>query len=433
MSRSSTHRTSRRPITHRVTGLTFAALLVTALFACTAAPGSPSPEVPTSPPRTASATVAPSPSPSTTPTAVPASAEPTGLRWVEGGMAGVSATTDPTIAQELFVLGWSRGYLGFTSTYTKAKATMQSLLVTSSSDGLHWQGAGRLDLGGDDAGVIVTQVVEGPAGLLATGEPPGCSIHKAAVRMWRSADGTTWTPIDLEGVFGADSLPSVSGGSAGYIVLAASGSERAVWTSSDGASWRKRAVPLGGFNPQSVASFGGGFLLAGTTDVAPPDCGGTTGDAVAHRKGSAWSSLAGSPWASADLPNVLDGTETTMSVNRLNDETVLAEEVATTKAAPNGVVRDWTSSDGLTWRQNDALTRSLGYLLTDGTRTVFVGSTDQGGLVIRVLTHDLRAAILGADTAGPTIRGVGEAALGPAGIVVADAPGATSWLGVPIP
>jgi len=122
-----------------------------------------------------------------------------------------------------------------------------------------------------------------------------------------------------------------------------------------------------------------------------------------------------------------------MSVNRLNDETVLAEEVATTKAAPNGVVRDWTSSDGLTWRQNDALTRSLGYLLTDGTRTVFVGSTDQGGLVIRVLTHDLRAAILVADTAGPTIRGVGEAALGPAGIVVADGAGSTSWLGVPIP
>jgi hypothetical protein len=276
-------------------------------------------------------------------------------------------------------------------------------------------------------------VVEGPAGLLATAEGVGCALHKPAVRMWRSADGASWTPVDLAGVFGADSLPSVSGGSAGYIVLAASGGKRTVWTSPDGTSWRKSAVPGAGFNAQSVASFGGGFILAGTTDGVPPDCGGTTGAGDVHRTGSVWASQGGAPWAAADLPNLLDGSDTIMSVSRLSDETVLAEEVATTEAAPNGVVRSWTSSDGITWRQNDALRRSLGYPLTDGTRTYLVGSTDQGQLVIRVLTHDLRTAILATDTSGPTTRGVGEAALGPAGIVVADGPGAPSWLGVPIP
>ena len=343
-------------------------------------------------------------------------------------MPGVAASTDSGVSHdEFYVLGWSKGYLGFTSAYGGAIGKMQGLLVTSSADGLRWRSSGRLDFGSDDSNVVVTQVVEGPAGLLATAEWAGCALHKPAVRMWRSADGTSWTPVDLARVFGADSLPSVSGGSAGYIVLAATGKQRTVWTSGDGASWHKSAVPTGGFGAQSVASFQGGFVVAGTTRALSPYC---VQSASGPYVGSVWSSAHGSPWTSAKLPNVLVGADTTMSVYRLNDETVLADEVATGGTTQR---RAWTSSDGLTWQQNDALGGFQATPLTDGTRTVFAASTDQGQSEIWTLTHDLRLVKLSAGTDVPIAGPDSQVALGPAGIVVADSSGATSWLGVPVP
>jgi hypothetical protein len=423
---------SPQSFAHRAMRITVKAMLVASVAACTAASGVPSPTVPTSSPERTPGTLTPSPSASPTP--VPASADPTSLRWVEGAMPGVAAATDPTVDQEFYVLGWSKGYLGFTSTIVKATGKRQGLLVTSSADGLHWSGAGRLDPGGDDGAIIVTQLVEGPSGLLLTAEPAGCSLHKSAVRMWRSTDGAAWTSVDIRSVFGADALPGVSGGSAGYIVLAASGNGRTVWTSQDGAAWHRSALPSGGFSPQSVASFQRGFIMAGRTQVVPPDCGATQTGSVRRYAGSVWSSQHGSAWAAASLPNVLADTETTMSVRRLNDETVLAEEVATDGSGQADTVqqRAWTSSDGLTWRQNDALV-APGYLLTDGTRTMFARWTAQGQTEIWTLTRDLRLANLSAGTDVPIAAQDGQVALGPAGLVVTDSSGATSWLAVPVP
>ncbi len=430
MSRSYASRMGLRSLAHRVTVITVTALLVPSLAACTAGPG---PSFPGAPTRSPSSTPEPrTPSTSTAPTAIPAEDEPTSVRWVEGGMPGVEAAIEAAVAREFFVFGWRGGYLGFTSAYDNANGRLQGPSVTSSADGLQWHASGQLDPGNDDLPLVVTRVVEGPAGLLATAEQSGCAIHKPAVRMWRSSDGTSWTPIDLKGVFGADSLSSVSAGSSGYIAVSAAGKGRTVWTSSDGASWSRSPIPSGASNPDSVVSFRGGFVLASTTGVASSGCEQTTGTVAAHDTGSVWSSRTGSAWTAAVLPEEVIGTDTILSVDRLNDQTVLAEEIAFSADAPNGTRRDWTSSDGVIWRQSEVLTRALGYPLTNGARTFIIGSTDQGQLVIRVLTHDLRTQILAADASAPTVRGVAEAALGPAGFVVADASGATSWLGVPI-
>ena len=346
-------------------------------------------------------------------------------------MPGVAASAEAGVDHEFYVLGWSKGYLGFTSAYVRATGKMQGLIVTSSADGLHWRGSGRLDLGSDDFAVVVTRVVEGPAGLLATAEGVGCALGKPAVRMWRSADGAAWTPVDLGRVFGADSLTGVSGGSAGYIVLAAKGKERVVWTSLDGASWRKAAVASGGFGAQSVASFQGGFIVAGRTQAVSPDC---VGIADGPYVGSVWSSLHGSTWTSAKLPNVLVGTDATMSLDRLSDATVLAREQTVVGNAPDNAVQSqaWTSTDALTWREDDALAGS-GYPLTDGTRTVFADLTDQSQPEISALTDDLRVVKLPAGTDAPIAGPDGRVALGPAGIVVTDGSGASSWLGVLVP
>ena len=417
---------------HRSVLVMVVAMLLSPLVACTSASGSPS----AAPSASSTTSVIQTPSlpvsPSTSPTALPASADPTSLRWVEGEAPGVPAATDAKVGQEFYVFGWSKGYLGFTSAYVKATGVMQSLLVTSSTDGLHWSSAGRLDLGKGDIPIVVTQVVEGPSGLLATAEQVGCGWQKPALRMWRSTDGASWTPIDIKTVFGAEALPSVSAGSAGYIVLAASGQKRTVWTSQDGASWQKSVIPSGGFSPQSVASFQGGFILAGKTAVASLGCSETTGGPPPHYTGSVWSSEQGAPWAAATLPAVLSGSDTTMSAYSLNDTTVLIEEVATTKAAPNGAVRDWTSSDGLTWTPTDVLAASLGRPLTDGTRTIFV-RVDEGGAKIRQLTPDLRLVDLSAGTDVPIPDGFGLIALGPAGLVVCDVTGTQSWLGMLAP
>ena len=426
---------------HRSIVIVVAALILSPLAACSSAAGSPSPALPASSPTSAAQRPTFPVSPSTSPTTQPASADPASLRWIEGETPGfpaatdpgVSAATDPGVGQEFYVFGWSKGYLGFTSAYVKATGAMQSLLVTSSVDGLHWRDAGRLNLGSDDVPVIVTHVVEGPAGLLATAEQAGCAWQKPALLMWRSTDGATWTPIDIKTTFGADALPSVSAGSAGYIVLGASGEKRTVWTSRDGASWHKNAVPGGGFSSQSVASFQGGFILAGKTQVAPLDCGATTGGTVTRFTGSVWSSELGSPWTAAALPGVLSDTQTTMSVYRLNDTTVLVEEVANHAQGATLQQRDWTSSDGLTWKPTDVLAASLGDPLTIGTRTTFVTVTDQGVPEIRELTSDLRLVDIPAGADAPVFpQWFGLVALGPAGLVVSDVAGAKAWLGVPV-
>ena len=123
-----------------------------------------------------------------------------------------------------------------------------------------------------------------------------------------------------------------------------------------------------------------------------------------------------------------------MSVYRLNDQTVLAHEVATDGSGQADTVpqRAWTSSDGLTWRQDDALV-APGYLLTDGIRTMFARWTDQGQTEIWTLTRGLGLANLSAGTKAPIAAQDGQVALGPAGLVMTDSSGATGWLAVPVP
>ncbi len=432
MSRADSNRDGLRSPRHRSMVVMVAVMLALPLAACGRAPGAPSP-VPSSSP--ASAAETPRPSPSMSPNPAAASTSPTSLHWVQGQAPGIVASADPGVDHEFHVVGWSRGYLGFTSSFVNATGKMQGLYVTSSSDGLHWQRAGHLDLGPNDSFLVVTQLVEGPSGLLATAEVPGCALHKPAVRMWRSTDGASWSPLDLASVFGADVvLPAVSGGSAGYIVLAATAdNRRTVWTSQDGASWHESTVPGGGFSPASVASFKGGFILAGATRPEAFRCQTTVRpDPVTRATGSVWSSQLGSPWNEATLPGVL-AADMTMDIYRLNDETVLAEELVLDAQGnpPNRL--GWTSSDGLTWQQNDTLAVRLGYPLTGGARTVFAGSSDQGQPEVQTLTPDLRLVNLPTGPDLPIAIQDGSAALGPAGLVVSDGPGTISWLATPIP
>ena len=420
------------PAPHRVPGITLLALLVTSLAACAVASGSPSLVAPASSPTSLAGT--PTPSPSSSPPALLASADPTRLHWIEGAMAGVPASSDADLAQEFHVLGWSKGYLGFTSTFVKGTGREQSVDVTSSADGLTWRSVGRLDLGTDHQAITVTQLVEGPAGLLATAEQVGCSLHKPAVRMWRSPDGASWTPVDLRGVFGADALPSISAGSAGYVVLAATTKARTLWTSRDAVAWHRTSVPSASFGPQSVASSPVGVVVVGRTPPGPLDCGATTGGPVVRYTPSAWLSQGGSAWTKVQLPEVLSGVDPDMYVDRLNDATVMISEVANDPGAKGNplIRRAWTSSDGLTWRRNGALAFPLGHPLTDGSRTIFIHEPDQGVPELWSLGHDLGVVKLAAGADLPIAPEDGLTALGPAGLLVTDSSGATSWLAVPI-
>ena len=400
-------------------GPAIAVLVTIALAACTTT-GSPSQLTPTSSPTSEALT----PPPSSSTSGPPSSGDPTGLRWVPGAMAGIAASTDPDPGLEFHLLGWSKGYVGFTSTFDKATGSEQSIVVTASADGLTWKIAGRLDLGSDRQAITVTGLVEGPAGLIATAEPVGCSLHKPAVRMWRSTDGASWTAVDLKGTFGADDLPSVSAGSAGYVVLGSTAKERMLWTSRDGVAWHKTSIPSPSFGPQSVASSSVGFVVAGRTPAGPLDCGVTVGGPVIHYAGSAWSSTHGSSWTEVRLPDALAGPDTTMWVDRLSDSTVMISEVGDNMS----IRRAWTSTDGLTWRRNDALAFPLGHPLTEGTRTIFIHETDQGAPELWMLGHDLGVVKLAAGDLPITPEDT-LTALGPAGLLVSDSAGATSWLG----
>ena len=113
-----------------------------------------------------------------------------------------------------------------------------------------------------------------------------------------------------------------------------------------------------------------------------------------------------------------------MWVDRLSDSTVMISEVGDNMS----IRRAWTSTDGLTWRRNDALAFPLGHPLTEGTRTIFIHETDQGAPELWMLGHDLGVVKLAAGDLPITPEDT-LTALGPAGLLVSDSAGATSWLG----
>ena len=171
---------------------------------CSVAGLSPSPTAGTPPSSLPSVTTPLPATPNPTPTTIrsvgtaPAGAW-SGISWISAG-AAFPQTPAPTTTSgyaQVYVFGWSRGYVGFRTATDPSSTTdvpTAALVSTSSADGLHWTAGRSMDVEGlmKDA-VYVTQVVEGPSGLLAIGHypPATCGGPPTVVALWTSTDGLT--------------------------------------------------------------------------------------------------------------------------------------------------------------------------------------------------------------------------------------------------
>jgi hypothetical protein len=242
----------------------------------------------------------------------------------------------------------------------------------TSSDGGTWARAGvhRLSSGfrvGEPE--RITTVIDTPAGLLAGGSA-GPELGARQARFWRSADGTSWTPIADSASFEGAEVVAITPVPSGYLALGRLGTgQRATgsiaWLSDDGETWRRvDDAALASGLVAAVAVTEGGVLAVGSD--------------LDEREAVAWTSVDGETWARA--PQEASRLHSGEKV-RMTD--VLAAEagyvgVGNFVGVQFGTGTSWLSADGLSWQQAP-LQAALGQgepeaVTTWGERLVMVGS-----------------------------------------------------------
>jgi hypothetical protein len=318
-----------------------------------------------------------------------------------------------------------------------------SIVAVTSPDGLHWTAGKALDL--PDPDLTVGQMVEGPAGLMAIGdyaEHATCGGPAPVPALWLSADGVSWSSVDMKRAFGSDLVWDIEAGSAGYIATGdtADGKTAITWVSSDGRTWLRHPLTASVFkngSVESAAAFAGGFVMSGSV-VADEGCGGGTVTSTI------WWSADGSSWIRVPLKTSSAATDGGLSVARINDHALVAIHGEVDKTGSVTSESIWTSTDGQTWTSIPAPALDGDYLenfdiVTNGQRGLALplGADDNGRMTILAFRNDLTVATLAETGDVPTddddqyAFSQSRAAFGPTGLVVADPDGTRFWIGVP--
>jgi hypothetical protein len=448
----------------RVRGRSFsfvaAALLGVVIAACTAATATPATSPNALKPSIPNSTAAPDPSASATfpqPTDTAAQSHtpvalaslgpvPTGrwtsIHWTQVITPPVflpGQVTAGEVGHGLSVFGWSRGYVAF---YTVAigvdRFVATDIYTFSSADGVNWTSGARLTY---PDFVSISDVVEGPAGLLAVAKfPQGvCGPPPNVALVWRSTDGIAWRQAAVFSVAAGD----IEGGPSGYVAIGNAGEgSNPAWISFDGANWKHVDLTASAFKGvdaiESGAAFSGGFVLAGTTLGAAQGCGGYPNPLT----GSLWWSADAKTWSRDVLSGTTSGAQVSISVRRLSDTALLATESSSDAMGGNTVSSSWTSTDGRTWKAISVpssldIVRAL--IVTNGRRgLVLSNSTDESQPApILAFQDDLTLTEL-TQTGDVPDQAVMQSwayqrfALGPTGIVVVSDDGSSFWVGVPV-
>lgn len=439
----------RPPLSNRTRALRFvAAASALLIVGCTSAPqaGSPGPsggaEPSAAPSPALSAPEAPSPSfaPTTAPSPTASSlpvvgAAPSGpwsrLDWID---AGAVVPLGPT---NVSVHGWSGGYVALEQTGGSDENGNDIPVVirsSASSDGIHWAAPTTIDTSGIVGNIEVTDIVEGPSGLLALGYPVGdtCGGPPTVAALWTSPDGGNWRRVGLPKDFRTGQVHTIDGGSAGFIATGsrADGTTQALWTSPDGRAWTSRPLPKvssGTLLLDGATSFAGGFVLAGAV-LGEGECGGP-----AHVHAATWWSADGVAWSRSTLPGSMTAANAGIGVQAISDRVVIV-----TQSSPDGSkLLAWTSTDGRSWATvhapSDQLTLDP---VTDGRHAALMMDPDSGSGAPTVFSvgEDAGITTLGQSGNGPIASedSAGRTfAVGRTGILVVRYDGAEAWLGLP--
>jgi hypothetical protein len=423
---------------------------------------SPKSSSPATPSEVPSATL--TASPSATPTAVvdplpnvpqAPSATWTSINWTPLPAAPEFGAQTPVEGSKFQVFGWSRGYVGFaltpgvpTAEQIAAGTNPSPTLVSSySADGVHWRTGEKLDTSEAPNLAVIRTVIEGPAGLLAVGWWGSCASEYLD-SLWTSTDGISWTPVNASAAFGQlpSSIAHVSGGAAGYVAVAYGSA--AVWTSKDARTWRRLALDTGSLKNSLIndgTAVAGGFVLAGTEGTR--DCGGFVAPdgptpAPVYTKAGVWWSADGSSWTHPSLPGVVASSGSQdIWMSNLGDQGVIVAKDTYSSGPPSRSA--WASKDGRTWVSIN-LPQDINQpaVIAEGPHNLIVdnlGSSESAPLNIRTIGSDFRLVpVVQTGSSVPDLvyqnwegpYAYGMVAVGPTGVVVANADGPI-WFGTP--
>ena len=434
----------RRHPTILVLGLAVAGLAV----ACSPAVAiTPSPST-SAGPLAATASASPSPTPSATATLAPTlSPSASALPAVGPAPSGPWATLNwiaagnviPLGSTNVSVHGWSKGYVALeqlSGSDENGNDLPVFIYASASTDGIHWAAPTGVDTAGIVGNIEISEIVEGPSGLLAVGYPYGdtCGGPASVVALWTSPDGRIWKRVSLPKDFRTGEVHTISGGSAGFIATGGSpdGSTHALWTSLDGRAWTSRPLPTvssGTLVLDDATSFARGFVLAGSV-LGEGGCGGP-----AHIHAATWWSADGAAWFRSALPGSMTAAGADITVTAISNRVV-----AVTQTSPDGSKHlAWTSTDGRSWRavaSPTGLDQLRFNLETDGRHSALMSGPESGSgaPTVFAIGEDASVTALGQGGNGPIASEDGPGstfAVGPTGILVVRGDGREAWLGLP--
>ncbi|MGZ6314732.1 MAG: hypothetical protein ACXWNI_03800 [Candidatus Limnocylindrales bacterium] len=245
--------------------------------------------------------------------------------------------------------------------------------VWSSTDGSTWSqvsDSGAFEVSGRR---FVAQGFsdDGSGGLVAVGNSFGSSPTDVAATAWRSRDGKSWSPAQVDSGSGQEMIGGAVTRSGG-MVTACNG---VAWFSSDnGQRWTASVLPgAQNYIPRVVGSWGGGYAIVELWN----------GDGAPHS--TVWYSTTGRDWFQGAS---LDGFDA-RGIAGLGSRIVTVGSDTGTSA--EGLAASWASTDGKTWVKATAA--------SDQPQTAMDGVTAVNGSFVAVGAAD--ASLAGTATQGP--------------------------------
>ena len=333
-----------------------------------------------------------------------------------------------TTSTDTEVFGWSKGFVVFrTTAVMTADGDSKSIAIVPyvSADGLTWTKGQPLDVKGLDA-------LGGRGGARrGTGGDPGLR-PRGAGNVRRADDATTSCGCPRTACRGAASTQNaytyIDAGSSGYVATDYSSN---IWISTDGVAWKAVNMATAGTKGilvDGATAFAGGFVVAASVPVPAEGCG--TGSAP--KTPSLWWSRDGRTWSRDALNPALTGSQASASVQRINDNALLAIGMTWGKVETS---RAWTSSDGRAWTSDpdSQVLDGSNRLLTNGTYGLLVSSPDNGKVSVWGFNRELRLVALPQTGDLPTapLTDGNRPVLGSAGLIVSSTDGTRFWLGTP--
>jgi hypothetical protein len=278
----------------------------------------------------------------------------TGLDWAKGTVDAGSWWVIKDIVP------WGDGYIGVGSSSNYDPANPSPTSPTSpafytSADGIHWTLAQTEDPVPDASqGGIPERIVPLGDSLLAMDHP-----FSGAPKLWRTEDGSTWTPLDSptwRDALTTNPLVSVAAGPSGVVVVGAEGRSCCtapqglpmIIRSSDGVTWDRLDL-FAVFDKaffRDVTAYAEGYVIVGRLGEAD-----VIGGPPAIGAPAAWTSADGLTWVAAEV----EGAEATGAVL----STVIAgadglfatgRQIDTTEPSGQGPLSGWASTDGRSWQ-----------------------------------------------------------------------------------